>query len=226
MPGIRRRPGPCRQAGFKAIATSSGAIATALGYPDGEVIPVSEMLDIVASIVAAVSLPVTADLERGYGLPPAELVERIAATGAVGCNLEDTDARAGAVVEASQQADFLAAVRAASVHSGYDLVVNARIDVRRRGPDTLDDAIARARLYREAGADCVFPLFFHEPAQISALVDAGGVVSIMYRPKSPGLAELAQLGVARVSFGGGLHQAVRRYHTELLDRIAAGAEPF
>ena len=152
-------------AGFAAVATSSAAVAESLGYPDGEAAPVEEMLDAVARIARAVSVPVTADFERGYGLPPAQLVERLAASGAVGCNLEDSEPSTRVLVEADRQADFLGAVRESARAAGVDLVINARIDVFLSGvfrdgvavgaasaTARLDEAIRRARLYISAGA--------------------------------------------------------------------------
>jgi 2-methylisocitrate lyase-like PEP mutase family enzyme len=98
-------------AGFPVVATSSFATARILGYDDGEAAPVEDVLAAAARIVRAVSAPVTVDFERGYGLAPAALVERLAATGAVGLNLEDSDPPTGEMIDAAQQADFLAAVR-------------------------------------------------------------------------------------------------------------------
>jgi 2-methylisocitrate lyase-like PEP mutase family enzyme len=215
------------KAGFPAVATSSAAIAAALGYRDGEALPAVEMLDTIARIVDAVSVPVSADIERGYGMAPAELVERLAATGAVGCNLEDSDPPTRAMVDPSAQVDFLVAVRAAAVHSGLDLVINARVDTFARPDPALDDALNRARLYREAGADCVFPILAAEPEHIRALV--GGVdapVNIMCRPGAPTPAQLAALGVARVSFGSGLRSALQAYHGQMLEQVMAGKSPF
>ena len=115
-------------AGFPVIATSSAATAAVLGYPDGEATPVEEVLAAVARIVRAVSVPVTVDFERGYRLPAAELVERLAGTGAVGLNLEDSDPVTGEMIDPAQQADFLASVRQAATSAGLDLVINARTD--------------------------------------------------------------------------------------------------
>lgn len=241
-------------AGFHAVATSSAAVAASLGHRDGEATPSSEMLDAVARIAAATDLPVTADLERGYRMPPAELVERLAATGAVGCNLEDSDPGTRALVDAARQADFLAAVREAARHAGVDLVINARIDTFLRsdrpgpgspgtahggkatggtGRSALDEALRRAGLYLAAGADCVYPIMVRDPATIRSLAGAtGGAVNIYYRPATdttpgtPSLTELAALGVCRVSFGGGLHAAAGRYLARMLAAIAGGDDPY
>ncbi|SCL39437.1 carboxyvinyl-carboxyphosphonate phosphorylmutase [Micromonospora rhizosphaerae] len=216
-------------AGFPAVATSSGAVAEALGHADGEATPVGEMFDAVTRIAAAVAVPVTADLERGYGLRPAELVERLLATGAVGCNIEDSDPRTGELVDVEEQVDLLAGIRAAA--RGADLVLNARVDVflRAAGPpeERLAEAVRRARRYLAAGADCVYPIMLADPAAIRALVtEVDAPVNVLARPGAPGLAELAGLGVARISFGSGLYAAARARTVEMLAAIRSGDEAF
>ncbi|MBI1757924.1 MAG: isocitrate lyase/phosphoenolpyruvate mutase family protein [Actinobacteria bacterium] len=221
-------------AGFAAIATSSAAVAEALGYADGEATPVGEMFDAVTRIVAAVRVPVTADLERGYGLGPGELVERLAASGAVGCNLEDSDPGTGTLLDAAGQADFLAAVREAARRAGVDLVINARIDTFLHGPgdpqDQLADSVRRARCYLDAGADCVFPILVAGRPAIRELVhETGGMVNILFRtgpPPTSSLADLAELGVARVSFGPGLHRAGHEHLAAMVATIKVGGDPY
>ncbi len=213
-------------AGLPAVATSSGAVAEALGWADGEQTPVAEMLDTVARISRAVDLPVTADLERGYRLGPAEFVERLLAAGAVGCNLEDSDGT-GALVDPDRQAEYLAGVRAAADRAGVPVVINARVDSYLRGTGTpeqrLADAVSRGRRYLAAGADCVYPIFASEPAAIRALVEQlGGAVNILARPGAPEPAELARLGVARISLGRGLYDRVQQFlRAELVRTTAA-----
>jgi 2-methylisocitrate lyase-like PEP mutase family enzyme len=218
-------------AGFPAVATSSAAVARALGYADGEATPAAEMLDTVARIAEAVSVPVTADLERGYGLAPEQLVQRVAATGAVGVNLEDSDPRTGVLIDVDMQVGFLAAVRAAARGAGVDLVINARVDtfLRPSGAPAhiLAEAVRRARRYLDAGADCVYPIDAADPDVIQALVrEVGGPVNILSTPETPPLAELARMGVARVSFGAGLHRAVQATLGQMVDRIRAGDRPY
>jgi 2-methylisocitrate lyase-like PEP mutase family enzyme len=217
-------------AGFPAIATSSAAIAESLGYADGESTPPAEMLDAVARIVGAVSVPVTADMERGYAMAPAEFVERLAAAGAAGCNLEDTDARTGDLVDPGAQADFLAAV-VAEARSAGGLVVNARIDALAHGSGTdaerFAEATARLPRYVAAGVDCVFPILMSAPADIKEFVQAAGVpVNVLFMPGTPTLVELAAFGVARISFGPGPHRIVKRVLTEAVAAIAAGCSPY
>ncbi|MFI6325835.1 isocitrate lyase/phosphoenolpyruvate mutase family protein [Nonomuraea sp. NPDC050556] len=211
-----------QEAGFPAVASGSHAVAEVLGYDDGEGTPVAEMLAAVARMARSVDVPVTADLERGYGLDPAELVERLLATGAVGCNLEDSTA--DAMVDVHRQADYLAAVRQAA---GDALVINARVDTYVRGTRERADAVARAKAYLEAGADCVYPITLGEREEVAAFVaEVPGPVNILFRPGTPDLADLAELGVARVSYGGGLHRAAHHYAVSLIAAVAEGRSPY
>jgi 2-methylisocitrate lyase-like PEP mutase family enzyme len=201
-------------AGFAALATSSSAVAASLGYRDGET-PGEHMLCAVARIATSVIVPVTADVEAGYGLPPGEVVGRLIAAGIAGCNLEDSDPATRQLSDPDRQAEFLAAVRA---EAGQELVINARVDVFVREPArsslagsglavaaAVDEAVARARRYLAAGADCVYPII--APAEVLAELvrRIPGPVNAMFVPGGPTLAELAGLGVARITFGGGLH---------------------
>ncbi|MEU8385462.1 isocitrate lyase/phosphoenolpyruvate mutase family protein [Streptosporangium sp. NPDC048865] len=218
-------------AGFPVIATGSAAIAPVLGYDDGEETPVEEMLAAIARISRSVGLPVTADMERGYGLEPAELVERLVAAGASGCNLEDSDPRTEVMVDAGEQAAYLRAVRDAATAAGADLVINARVDTYMNGTgdaeERLAESVRRGRRYLEAGADCVYPIFASEAGAVRALVEGiGGPVNILFRPGTPSLGELASLGVARVSFGHGLHRAVQAYADRMLTAIRDGESPY
>jgi 2-methylisocitrate lyase-like PEP mutase family enzyme len=190
-------------AGFPVVATSSAAVARALGSEDHEQMGADDALAAIERIARAVDVPVTADFESGYGLPPDEIAERLLAAGAVGCNLEDSDHRKpGTLVDVDVQAARLAAVRAAA---GDRLVINARVDTfARRLPDALDEAIARGRRYVDAGADCIYPILAGDEADIEAMVDALGVVNVLLRPGAPSVARCAELGVARVSVGSGL----------------------
>ncbi|MFI7125397.1 isocitrate lyase/phosphoenolpyruvate mutase family protein [Nonomuraea sp. NPDC050153] len=211
-----------REAGFPAVATSSAAVARVLGYEDGERTPVAEMMAAVARIARVVDVPVTADIERGYGLGPAELVERLLSTGAVGCNLEDSGA--GGLIDPGEQADFLAAVRAAA---GEALVINARVDTYLHGLKTREAALERGRRYLEAGADCVYPIGLADEDEIRALVsELGAPVNVYAGPGAPDPARLAELGVGRISFGSGLHQAAHVYAQSMFAEVRAGRSPY
>ncbi|HET6704198.1 isocitrate lyase/phosphoenolpyruvate mutase family protein [Amycolatopsis sp.] len=197
------------EAGFPVVATSSAAVADALGYEDGERAPWREMFAAVARIARAVPVPVTVDAEAGYGLEPEQLVAELLAAGAAGCNLEDTDHRAGRLVPAAAQADRLAGVRAAA---GAALVVNARIDTFLpasgfSGAERTAEAIRRGRRYRAAGADCVYPIGVSSAADLGEVVDGVGGPVNGNTGAELDLATLASLGVARVSFGPRFYRA-------------------
>jgi 2-methylisocitrate lyase-like PEP mutase family enzyme len=183
--------------GCRAIATSSAAVARSLGWEDGEQAPVEEMLQVVERIAAAVDVPVTADLEAGYGDPPRTAAAALAA-GAAGMNLEDS--REGALLSPAEQVEIIRAVRAAAP----ELVLNARVDVFLAGDGDLAEAIERGNAYLAAGADCVYPIV--APFDLVGALAAGidGPINVLVSPRDPPLAELARLGVARVTFGAGL----------------------
>jgi 2-methylisocitrate lyase-like PEP mutase family enzyme len=217
-------------AGFAAVATTSGGVAASLGYDDGERAPVGDMLAAAGRIAHSVRVPVTVDAEAGYGLAAPDLVERLVAAGAAGCNLEDTDYRAGGLRSLEAQAAWLAEVRAAADASGIPLVVNARVDVhvRKFGPevDRLDEAIRRGRAYLGAGADCVYPIMVTDEPTIARLVEGiRGPVNVIFRAGGPSLMALANLGVARVTYGSGLQRQSITTFAAVLGRIQAGADP-
>jgi 2-methylisocitrate lyase-like PEP mutase family enzyme len=190
--------------GYPAIATTSAGVAEALGYEDGNVTPPDEMLGAVARITAAVDVPVTADLEAGYGLEPGELVTGLLGAGAVGLNFDDTDHETGTLTDAEGQAERLAAIKQAGRDAGVDVVLNARVDVFLRGGE-VDEAIRRGQLYAKAGADCVYPIGVRGRDPIRRLVEeVGAPINILAVPGGLTLDELRELGVARVSFGSGL----------------------
>ena len=204
-------------AGMRAIATASAAVAPVNGHEDHGHLPPDVAFSALRRIADAVSLPVTADLEDGYGLSAQEFVDRLASAGACGANLEDTDHRAGALVDADRHAERIASIKAAARAHGFDPVINARIDVHlRNGP--IEDGLSRARKYFDAGADCVYPILLSDPSAIREYV-ALGPTNILYRPEGIEPAELARLGVARISVGPSLFRL-------LLKRLEAAIDAF
>jgi 2-methylisocitrate lyase-like PEP mutase family enzyme len=198
-------------AGYPALATPSMGVAASLGYRDGAT-PPDEMFSAVARIVRAVSVPVSADIEDGYGLHPRELVERLVETGAVGCNLEDSDH--GALKDSRQHADWLSEVRE---ESGDALFINARVDTFLFGNGDPVDAVERARLYVAAGADCIYPLMA-PPEVFPALRESiDGPINMAAKASKQSVAELARLGVTRITFGPEL----QRESTWALGALAA-----
>ncbi len=191
------------EAGSPALATPSAGIALSLGYEDGQV-PPKEMFAAVARITRAVSVPVTMDAETGYGLGAKELVDRILDAGAVGCNLEDSyggKGSTGILRDAREQAEWLAEVREAA---GERLVINARVDTFLRGAVEVDSALERARLYRSAGVDCVYPIL--APVSLIPALRAGieGPLNVLAQGDGPSPGELGELGATRVTFGPGM----------------------
>ncbi len=199
------------QAGLGAVATTSAGIAFALGYPDGQRISRDEMLTCVARIVKSVKVPVTADVEAGYGdraEDTAQTAVGVIEAGAVGMNLEDgTDDAEHPLVDLALQLEKLRAVREAAASRHVPLVLNARTDVYllpwAAGPvKRYDEALRRLSAFRDAGADCVFAPGLREPETIVRLVeDLRCPVNILAGPGSPSVPELQKLGVARVSLG-------------------------
>ncbi|GAA2763471.1 isocitrate lyase/phosphoenolpyruvate mutase family protein [Streptomyces paradoxus] len=201
------------EAGFPALATPSAGVAASLGYEDGQV-PADEMFAAVARIARAVDVPVSADVEGGYGLAPKDLVERLLEVGAVGCNLEDSED--GVLKDPRAHASWLAEVREAA---GDRLFVNARIDTFACGFDDPAQAIERAALYVAAGADCVYPI--GAPPEVLPLLRAGiqGPINVgALTDEGPSPAELGERGATRITFGPGL----QRRATRALREIAAG----
>ena len=196
--------------GCRALATSSAGCAAVLGYADGERIPAAEMLELVGRIARAVELPLTADLEAGYG-DPAGTARAAWEIGVVGLNLEDGDGDPDAHV-----------ARVSAVRDAVpELVINARVDRFLLGDGDLDETLRRAALYLDAGADCIFVPGVVDAPTVGRLADGiGGPLNVLAGPATPPVAELERLGVARVSVGSGLMRAVagdlRRRATAIL----------
>ena len=195
-------------AGFDAIATTSGGVAWSLGYADGEQAPWHEVVAATARIVRVAGVPVTADIEAGYGETPDAVmrsVSEIIKAGAVGVNLEDGALRGPAPIRSlADAADRVRAAREAAKAAGVPIVINARTDLYLRNigeeASRFDETIERGRAYLAAGADCVYPITLRDPATIGRLVKAlAAPINVNVRAGSPSVAELEALGVARAS---------------------------
>src|SRR5437870_2504476 len=216
-------------AGFPAIATTSAGVAWALGYPDGERISRAEMLEVVRRMAAAVRVPVTADVEGGYGPSPeaaAETARGVVAAGAVGLNLED-GTNEGTLLDLGLQVERLHAVREAGRSAGVAVVINARTDafeLKDRDPARrFAEAVRRATAYHAAGADCLFVPHVSDGESIGRLArELPGPLNVIAGPPAPPIRELERLGVRRASLGPRVVQAalgaVRRAVTELRER--------
>ncbi|HKV64092.1 MAG TPA: isocitrate lyase/phosphoenolpyruvate mutase family protein [Candidatus Acidoferrum sp.] len=232
------------ECGHPAIATSSAAVAYSLGYVDGQRISRDEMLEVCGRIARATNIPVTADLEAGYGTTPkdmADTVKAAIAAGIIGMNLEDvTGDDERSLVDLPLQVEKIHAIREAASSAGVPFVLNARTDfyLMPIGPEAarFDQTVKRLRAYREAGADCLFAPGVYDLETIQKLVKA--VVSplnILANPACPPVAEMEKAGVARVSAGSGIMRAamglVQRIGKEMLEArscemMFAGATPF
>jgi 2-methylisocitrate lyase-like PEP mutase family enzyme len=204
------------QAGFGAAATTSAGIAFALGYPDGQKISRSEMLEVVARIARAVRVPLTADLEAGYGDRPedaAQTAREAIEAGAVGINLEDTTNHPEhPLADLALQLQKIRAVQEAATQAGVPIVLNARTDVyllQVGAPETRYDlALQRLSAFRDAGADCLFLPGVGDARTIGRMVaDLKFPINILAGPGSPSVPEMERLGVARVSLGSALIRA-------------------
>jgi 2-methylisocitrate lyase-like PEP mutase family enzyme len=197
------------EAGFPAIATTSGGIAFAYGYPDGQQISRDEMLQAIARIVAAVQIPVTADIEAGYGPTPVDVattIQGVIAAGAVGVNLEDNTGRFQPLYALEEQVERITAAREAATRAGLGLVINARIDTylfQIGAEETrLEETLRRARAYLEAGATSILVPAVLDPSLIQVLVrEIPGPLNILAGPGGPSAPELFRLGVTRISIG-------------------------
>ena len=180
-----------------------------------------------ARVARAVEVPVTVDAEAGYGMEPAELVAALRSAGAAGCNLEDTDHATESLRDPDRHAEWLQAVRQAATADGYPLVINARVDVflgpylAGAGPETqgelVPEAVRRANAYLEAGADCVFPIILSERDALRHFTsEVSGLVNVIHGAHTLPMAELAELGIARVSWGPYLYwDAQARFQEQL-----------
>jgi len=204
------------EVGHSAIATSSAAMAFSLGYPDGQRISRREMLDAVARITRAVRVPVTADLESGYGKTPEEIADftkAMVASGAVGLNFEDvTGDDESTHVELGLQVQNIRAIRETAEALGVPIVINARTDVYLMpiGPETtrFERTVERLHAYRDAGADCLFVPGLCDREIIAKLVEAlDAPLNILASAGCPSLEDLEKMGVARVSAGSSAMRA-------------------
>ena len=206
--------------GYKAVATTSMGIAASLGYPDCEVIQLPEMIEVITGIINAVEVPVTVDMEAGYGNNLNEIIDsakKIIATGIAGINIEDSIDLNPVLIDEMEFCERISAIRALSDSMDFHLVINARTDSFYTSTgstqEKLSESIRRGNKYREAGADCIFVQPVWEKETIATLVkEINAPINILANPTigagvTPSISELQDLGVARVSLGSGLMKA-------------------
>ena len=220
--------------GYKAIATTSMGIAASLGYPDCEIITLSEMIQVITGIVNAVQVPVTVDIEAGYGNNINEIinsVKKIIATGIVGINIEDSIDLSPALIDEMEFCERISAIRALSNSLGFHLVINARTDSFYTSSgstrEKLAESIKRGNKYREAGADCIFVQPLWEKETISTLVkEINAPINILSNPAigtgilPPSVRELQDIGVARLSLGSSLMKATLALIKKVADELS------
>jgi 2-methylisocitrate lyase-like PEP mutase family enzyme len=220
-------------AGASAVATTSAGLAWALGVPDGDQLDRERALEALVRITATVAVPVSADIESGFAKDPegvADTVRAVLAAGAVGVNIEDAlYGGEGVLRPVAEQAERIAAARAAADAEGVPLFINARIDTYLRGAGGVDATLERAAAFRAAGADGIFVPGAVEPGTVKELADGiDAPLNVLVGPGAPPVAELAALGVARVSAGSSValaaYAVVRRAARELLGTGTYGAQ--
>ena len=196
-------------AGFPAIATSSAGMLVSLGYPDGEVIDKQEFVSAIGRIARVLSVPLSADIVAGFGKTSKEVLETVKAilkAGAIGVNIEDFIHATKKLYPVERQIENVKAIRKLADITGIPLVINARTDALRFADGDeearVTEAIHRATAYRDAGADCVYPMGLVDASSITRFVKALDFpINVMVRKGLPPISELERLGVARISFG-------------------------
>lgn len=219
--------------GYKAIATTSMGVAAALGYPDCEVIQRDEMIEVAKGIATAVDLPVSVDIEAGYGSSIDEVVASVSAfiaTGIVGVNIEDSLHLQPQLIDVREFCERISAIRAVAQAQGLHLVINARTDSfytsNASEKEKLSESIRRGNMYREAGADCVFVQPVWDRDLIATLVkEINAPLNILANPSigkgmPPSISELQDLGVARVSLGSSLMKATLALIKKVADELS------
>jgi len=219
--------------GYKAVATTSMGIAASLGYPDCEVIQLPEMIEVITGIINAVEVPVTVDIEAGYGNNLNEIIDsakKIIATGIVGINIEDSTDLNPVLIDEIEFCERISAIRALSDSMDFHLVINARTDSFYTSTgstqEKLSESIRRGNKYREAGADCIFVQPVWEKETIATLVkEINAPINILANPTigagvTPPISELQDLGVVRVSLGSSLMKATLALIKKVADELS------
>lgn len=197
--------------GYRAVATSSSAIAASNGYDDGQKIPFNDLLHILRRIVSSVNVPVTADVESGYAdnnITLAENIKKLIDTGIAGINFEDSHNDEQKLIPLDEQCEKISLIKKISSENGASLFINARTDSYIKSnqlskEEKLSETIKRGKAYKEAGADCLYPIFLKDKKDIETIIKEVGLpVNILLHAGIPDFKELKEMGVARLSLGG------------------------
>lgn len=214
---------------YPAVATASAAISSSLGFEDGEKLTRRTMLAVIQRISAAVPIPVTADMEAGYGASVTELEDttrRLIDTGAVGLNIEDSLDEGGALRPMDDQAERIATVRQVAARQGLDLVINARVDAFLSGSfanadERVEEAVTRADAYGRAGADCIYPIGPGDAETLAVLRSRIALpLNALATPRAAPLRTMAEIGINRVSFGPFIFRSCLRRFADIADALS------
>lgn len=213
---------------YPAVATASAAISASMGYADSEKIKRSTLINIITRIAASVDIPVTADIESGFGSSIPELQEtirQVVASGVVGINIEDSITEGGALQHIDEQCERIAAVRDTADEQGLHLVINARIDsflsdAYKSQEEKIEEAIIRAKAYIAAGADSIYPIGPGDKETVAVLRSRiTGPLNILATPDAESLPTLRQLGVNRISFGPFIFRSCMQKFADIADQL-------
>jgi 2-methylisocitrate lyase-like PEP mutase family enzyme len=216
--------------GYPAVATASAAVSASLGYQDGEQINRSTLIDLLGRIARSVDVPVTADIEAGYGESLSELeltVQQVIEAGVVGVNIEDGREDAGGLRPVEEQCRRIATLRQVAERWGVHLVINARVDSFvspsfMNGQRAMEEAVMRARAYAAAGADCIYPIGPGDEATVRTLRERiESPINILGSPTAAPLPVLREIGINRVSFGPFVFRSCLRKFVDIVEGLRA-----
>jgi 2-methylisocitrate lyase-like PEP mutase family enzyme len=219
--------------GYPAVATASAAVSASLGYQDGEKIKRSTLIDVIGRIARSVDIPVTADIETGYGESLSELEEtaqQVIESGVVGVNIEDSLEQSGGLRTVEEQCERISTLRQIADRLGVHLVINARVDSFlsssfTNGNRAIEEAEKRASAYTAAGADCIYPIGPGDEATVRMLRDRiESPINILASPTAAPLAVLREIGINRVSFGPFVFRSCLRHFVDIVEGLRANAD--
>jgi 2-methylisocitrate lyase-like PEP mutase family enzyme len=219
--------------GYPAVATASAAVSASLGYQDGEKINRSTLIDLLGRIAHSVDVPVTADIETGYGESLSELeltARQVIETGVVGVNIEDSLGKGAGLRAVDEQCRRISTLRQIADSHGAHLVINARVDSFvapsfRNGRQAMEEAVMRAIAYAEAGADCIYPIGPGDEATVRMLRDRiESPINILGSPTAAPLSVLRGIGINRVSFGPFVFRSCLRKFVDIVEGLSANGD--
>ncbi|HEU0177465.1 MAG TPA: isocitrate lyase/phosphoenolpyruvate mutase family protein [Blastocatellia bacterium] len=219
--------------GYPAVATASAAVSASLGYQDGEKINRSTLIDLLGRIARSVNVPVTADIEAGYGESLAELeltAREVIEAGVVGVNIEDSLENGAGLRAIDEQRRRISTLRQIADSQGVHLIINARVDSFvtpsfGNGRQAMEEAVMRARAYAEAGADCIYPIGPGDEATVRMLRDRiESPINILASPTAAPLSVLREIGINRVSFGPFVFRSCLRKFVDIVEGLNADGD--